>query len=60
METDDASDVIDGVEEKIGRIADEHPGWGPSKIAKELNTETYGFIRMSTMAVRKILRNRNP
>jgi anti-sigma B factor antagonist len=46
----------EGIEEKIKEIALKHSNWGASKIAKELNSEKYGFMRVGTVAVWKILR----
>ena len=48
-----------GVEEKVRQIVKEYPSWGPGKIAKELNTERYEFVRMGTIAVWKLLRKLN-
>ena len=45
-----------GIEEKIERLALEHPSWGASKFAKELNTEKYGFLRVNAFSVWKTLR----
>ena len=50
---------LEGIEEKIKQIAKGNPVWGPSKIAKALNTEKYGFIRMSSLSVWKLLRKLN-
>jgi len=44
------------IEEKVRQIAFEHPSWGPSKIAKMLDTDKYGFIRIGTVSVWKLLR----
>ena len=44
------------IEEKVRQIALEHPSWGPSKIAKMLDTDKYGFIRIGTVSVWKLLR----
>jgi transposase len=58
-ETKETKDEQVGIEESVETIALEHPGWGSSKIVKELNTEKYGFIRISSLAVRKILKQLN-
>ena len=47
------------IEEKIKQIAKGNPSWGSSKIAKSLNTEKYGFVRMSSLSVWKLLRKLN-
>lgn len=47
------------VEDKLRSLSQEHPDWGASKIAKELNTEKYGFIRMSSFSVRRHLKKLN-
>jgi len=47
------------LEEKIKKIAVSHPTWGASSIAKELNTEKYGFVRIGTLSVWKMLRKMN-
>ncbi|MBN2030452.1 anti-sigma factor antagonist [bacterium] len=47
------------LEDKVKEIALENPFWGASKIAKELNTEKYGFTRVNTLSVWNILRKLN-
>ncbi len=47
------------LEDKIKKIAVSHPTWGSSSIAKELNTEKYGFVRIGTLSVWKMLRKMN-
>lgn len=56
---EDVTSEPEGVEEKVRQVALEHPSWGPAKIAKELNTEEYGFVRMGTLSVWKLLRKLN-
>lgn len=56
---DEDDEIEEDVENRIRQIAGEHQDWGPSKIAKELNTEKYGYIRMGTLAVWKHLRKLN-
>jgi anti-sigma B factor antagonist len=50
---------IMGLNEKIAELAQNNPSWGAAKIAKELNTEKYGFLRVGTLAVWKVLRKLN-
>jgi anti-sigma B factor antagonist len=56
---DDLDQVLESVEDKVRQIATDHPSWGASKIAKTLNTEKYGFIRMSSLSVWRLLRKMN-
>jgi len=56
-EADESED--EDIEKKIRQIALEHPSWNPSKIAKELDTERYGFLRVGKFSVWKILRKLN-
>ena len=49
----------EGIEDRVEQIAVEHPDWSASRIAKELNSEKYGFIRLSTISIWKILRKLN-
>jgi anti-anti-sigma factor len=49
----------ESIEEKVREIVLRNPSWGPSKIAKELNTEKYEFVRIGRMAVWNILRKLN-
>ncbi len=49
-------DITLSLDDKVKEIALENPFWGASKIAKELNTEKYGFIRTSKLSVWNILR----
>lgn len=51
--------IPEGLEEKIRQLALENISWGPSRIAKELNTEKYGFIRVGTLTVWRYLRKLN-
>ena len=53
---ENVSKPAESAEEKLSAISKEHPDWSPSKIAKELNTEKYGFIRMSSFSVRRQLK----
>jgi len=46
----------EGIEDKVRQIVQEHPSWGTPKIARELNTERYGFVRMGTFSIWKLLR----
>ena len=48
-----------GMRDKIKQVALENPKWGAAKIAKELNTEKYGFLRVGTLSVWKFLREMN-
>jgi len=48
-----------GVEEKVMDIVKQNPDWGSSKIAKQLSTEQYGYMKMGTMSVWKLLRQLN-
>ena len=50
---------IEGIEDKVKQIKQENPSWGATKIAKTLNTEKYGFIRMSSLSIWKLLRKLN-
>ena len=52
-------DIPAGIGEKIRQLALEDVSWGPSRIAKELNTDKYGFIRVSTLTVWRYLRKLN-
>lgn len=54
---DTAQDVDSSVEERIRLIAIANPEWSPARIGKELNTERFGFIRMGTLSVWKLLRD---
>ncbi len=47
------------LEDKVRQIAMSHLSWGASNIAKELNTEKYGLIRIGTLTVWKMLRKLN-
>ncbi|MCD6116338.1 STAS domain-containing protein [bacterium] len=47
------------LEEKIHDIAIANPSWGAGRIAKELDTEEFGFVRISTITVWKLLRKIN-
>jgi anti-sigma B factor antagonist len=47
------------LEDKVRQIALTHLSWGASSIAKELNTEKYGFIRIGTLTIWKMLRRLN-
>ena len=58
-EVEESQEQPEEIEESVKTIALDHPDWGPSKIAKELNTEKYGFIRVSTISLWKILRQLN-
>ncbi|MFC1501810.1 anti-sigma factor antagonist [bacterium] len=58
-EMEELLDEPEGIEESVEKIALEHVSWGPSKIAKELNTEKYGFLRVSTLTLWRILRRLN-
>ncbi len=52
-------DIPERVEDKIKAICLTHPSWGAARISKELNNEEYGFIRVGTLGVWKILRRLN-
>ncbi len=58
LEEDFQTDPV-GVEEKIKKIALLHPDWSAAKIARELDTEKYGFIRIGKLSVWKTLRRLN-
>ncbi|MCK5146085.1 STAS domain-containing protein [bacterium] len=45
------------VEDKVRVVALANPEWGPSKISKELNTERFGFLRVGTLTIWKMLRD---
>jgi len=49
-------DVPEGLEEKIRKIALDHPSWGHGQIARELDTDRYGFIRVGKLTIWKLLR----
>lgn len=49
-------EVLESINDKIRKIVEENPFWGPSKIVKELNSEKYGFVRMNRITVWNILR----
>jgi len=55
----DEAELPESVEEKVMKIVSQNPEWGASKIAKELFTEEYGYIRMSTLSAWKLLRKLN-
>ena len=60
VENNDASETgVGDVESRVAQIAMENPTWGASKIAKALNTEKHGFLRINTVTVWKILRKMN-
>ena len=44
------------IEEKVRLIALEHTDWNPGQIAKELNTDRFGYVRIGKIAVWKLLR----
>ena len=52
--------VDEDIESKIKEIVQQNPAWGSAKIAKELNTEKYGYIHMNKISVWKLLRKLNP
>jgi anti-sigma B factor antagonist len=52
-------DEPEGIEETVQKIALDHTNWNSSRIAKELNTEKYGFLRVSTLTLWRILRRLN-
>jgi len=47
------------LEDKIKEIAIKNPDWSAGKIAKELDTEEYGFVKVGTISVWKMLRKLN-
>jgi len=47
------------LEDKIKEIAINNPDWSAGKIAKELDTEEYGFVKVGTISVWKMLRKLN-
>ena len=49
----------DDVDVKIKEIALENPTWSAAKITKELNSEAYGFTKIGSATVRKILKKMN-
>lgn len=49
----------DDVDSKIKKILQENPSWGATKVAKVLNTEKYGFVRMNSLAVWRAMRKIN-
>jgi anti-anti-sigma factor len=51
--------IESSVEDKVRSVALVNPEWGPSKISKELNTERFGFIRIGTLTVWKMLKDMN-
>ena len=59
QEEEQESEPEDIIEGKIREVALEHPSWGPSKIARELDTEKYEFLRVGKFSVWKILRKLN-
>ncbi len=58
-EPDDADTDTATIEKQIKKIAQDNPTFGSAQIAKELNTEKYGFIRMGKLSVWKVLRKLN-
>jgi len=68
-DTDESAKVVEdeqkvekeaeSLDDKVRKIALENPFWGPSKIAKELNSDKYGFIKISKITVWNILRKLN-
>ena len=55
-DTESEGPVSDNLEDMIREIALENPEWGHGQIAKELNTDKYGFSRVGQLTVWKILR----
>jgi anti-sigma B factor antagonist len=51
--------IPDGLEDKIKQIIMDHPSFGPSQISRELDTEKYGFIRLGTISLWRMLRKLN-
>ncbi len=60
---DDQEDTLDdvdvSVEEKVRQLAIENPDWGASRIAKEMGTEKYGYVKIGTLSVWKLLKKLN-
>ena len=48
--------VSAGVQEKVCAIVKQHPIWGPAQISNELNTEKYGYVRVGTLGIWRMLR----
>ncbi len=44
------------LEEKIRKIALENPSWGHGQIAKELDTDLFGYVKVGKLTVWKLLR----
>jgi anti-sigma B factor antagonist len=47
------------VEDKVRRIVKDHPTLSAAQISKELNSEKYGFVRLGTLGVWRMLRKLN-
>ncbi len=56
---DTMEDVDISVEEKVRQLAVENPDWGASRIAREMSTEKYGYIKIGTLSVWKLLKKLN-
>jgi len=52
-------ETFNSIEEKIKKIVKENPSYNFQKIAKELNTDIYGFESIDKAEVKKILRDLN-
>jgi len=50
-------ETFNSIEDKIKKIVKEHPSYNSQKIAKELNTDTYGFESTDKTEIKKILKN---
>ncbi len=60
VEDDSEDDVVDSsIEVKVKKLAIENPDWGASKIAKALNSEEYGYIKVGTLSIWKMLKRLN-
>ena len=61
VEDDDSEDeIVDAsIEVKVKKLAIENPDWGASKIAKALNSDEYGYIKVGTLSIWKMLKRLN-
>lgn len=53
---EDDEEVPIELEEKIRKIALDNPSWGHGQIAKELDTDRYGYVKAGKLTVWKLLR----
>jgi anti-sigma B factor antagonist len=61
VEVEEEEELDDSItlDDKVEKVAVDNPSWGPLRISKELNTEKYGFMKVGTITVWRILRKLN-